>query len=203
MNKSKNKIKIIKFNKINNNLALTLLKELLILIKRIKVINHILIIGIGNDNYIADSIGSKTLKSIKVNYIKNKIKVSSIEPGTLGETGISSFKIIKSIVNELKPDLVILIDSFLTDNINLLNKSIILNNYGITSDISINYLNKPITKKTLNTNIITIGVPTVLELKLKEKVLPYILSSKDIDNYVLNISKLISSILNKIIYEIL
>lgn len=194
---------IIKFKKIDKKLELTLVKELLLLMSKLKKINHILIIGIGNDNFIADSIGPKTLKNIKVNFFKNKIKVSSLEPGTIKETGISTFRIIKSLVKEINPDLVILIDSFITNDINKLNKCIILNNYGIISGMGIKNINDPITHISLNTNVITIGVPTVLELKLKNTVLPYILSLKDVDSFVNNISKLIANVLNNIIYEIL
>ena len=196
------KNKVIKFKNIDEYLKLSLLKELLNLIKDIKTIKHILIIGIGNDNYIADSIGPKALKNIKVNYFNKRIKVSSLEPGTIHETGISTFKIINSLVKEIKPDLVILIDSFITDNICNLNRSIILNNYGITSSLGIKNINDSITHINLNTNVITIGIPTVLELKLDSPI-TYILSKKDIDKYVLEMSNLISDVLNKIIYEIL
>ncbi|MBQ8891503.1 MAG: GPR endopeptidase [Bacilli bacterium] len=197
------KNRIIKFKKIDDKVELSLLKELLILFKEVQKIHHILIIGIGNDNYIADAIGPKTLKNIKVNYFNNKIKVSSLEPGTLSETGISTFRIIKSLVKEIKPDLIILIDSFITDDINLLNKSIILNNHGITSNMGIKKLNDSINSKTLHTNVITIGIPTVLELKLKNTTIPYILSKRDVDLFVNDISNLISNVLNKIIYKIL
>ena len=103
----------------------------------------------------------------------------------------------------LKPDLVILIDSFITNDIHNLNKSIILNNKGIISGMGIKYLNDEISCNTLKTNVITIGVPTVLELNFKNQKSSYILSTKDVDLYVKNISKVIGNVLNKIIYEIL
>ena len=190
--------KLIKFDKISNKLELILIKELLILIKNnFKYINHIFIVGLGNDNYKADSIGPYCLKNININYFNNKIKVSSLEPGVLKETGISTLKIVKSVVREIKPDLIILIDSFLCNNLNDLNKSIIINNYGITSNMGILGLNDSLNRENLNCMVIAIGIPSALEL-YHDKI-NYILSTKDIDKYILDISKLIGNVINKVI----
>ena len=99
--------KTIIFNTIVDNLEDILKNELINFTKEIDI-KHLLIIGIGNDNYTSDSIGPKTLKHIKVNYnmgIKPIIKVSALEPGAYGETGILTEKIISSITKEIKPDL--------------------------------------------------------------------------------------------------
>ncbi len=79
---------------------------------------HVLIIGIGNDSYTADSLGPKVVKKIHVNahlvdfdiHIEGN-KISALEPGVLGETGIETRRIIESVAEEIDPDLVILIDS--------------------------------------------------------------------------------------------
>ena len=171
--------------------------------------DHIFIIGLGNDNHTADSIGPKTLKYIKVNsYLKNlginisDTKVSALEPGVLGETGIITEKIISSVSNEIKPDLIILIDSFVSDNINDLNKTIIINNIGIKSGCGIKGINTTIDKNLLGIPIIAIGVITCIEVKFStnnKNFIPYILSTKDIDEYVINISEIIGNSINEVI----
>lgn len=196
--------KIIKFHEINQVLKEQVTNELLFFLKKNTSCKHILIVGLGNDNYTADSIGPNVLKYIKVNYSFNNysIKVSALEPGVLKETGIVTFQIIKSLVEEIKPDLIILIDAFISDNIDDLNKTIIISNSGLKSGIGIKELNEEISDKTLHTKVVTIGVPTAIELKLKKKkdnFLPYILSTKDIDDYVINISKLIGESINNAI----
>ena len=187
----------------------TLIKQLSFFLKKenINSSSHIFIVGIGNDNYTADSIGPKTLKYIKVNsYLENfniKTKepiISSLEPGTLKETGILTEKIIRSVVKEIKPDIIILIDSFITDNINYLNKTIQINNKGLYPGCGIKGINSKLDREELGVPTIVIGVPTAVEIKFtkdKNNYTPYLLSTKDVDTYITNISKTIGEAINK------
>lgn len=196
--------KTIIFNTTSNKLKDILKNELINFTKEINI-KHLLIIGIGNDNYTSDSIGPKTLKHIKVNYdigIKPYIKVSALEPGAYGETGILTEKIISSITKEIKPDLIILIDSYITDNINYLNKTIEINNKGLYPGSGISSINSKLDKESIDIPILVIGVPTAIEVKFSnnnKNYKPYLLSTKDVDKYINNISKLIGDSLNNFI----
>ena len=206
---------IIYFNNLNNEdmVINKLVKELSIYFKmnHLNKNSHLFIVGLGNDNHTSDSVGPKTLKYINVNaYLENigiklnKVKVSALEPGTMGETGIKTEKTIKSIVNIIKPDLVILIDSIICDDIKFLNKSIQLNDKGITPGSGLSGFNFKIDSNTLKTPTIVIGVTTAIEIKFNnnENNIPYLLSTKDIDTYVDNISRIIGISINKAIDEI-
>ena len=160
----------------------------------------------GSDFYTPDAIGPSTLKNIKVNsYLENLgikniyPKVSSLKPGVLGETGILSEKTILSVVKEIKPDYIILIDSFVTNNVNYLNHTIEFNNYGITPGIGIKGINSVIDYKTLHIPLLVIGVTTSILVKFKNNDIPYILSCKDIDEYVIKISEILGKSINKAI----
>ena len=195
--------KIIKYKYINNDIYYNLKKELKYFINKIKNKESVLIIGLGNDNYTADSIGPKTLKHIKVNSfldgnIKFKgIKISALEPGVLGQTGIDTKRIVKSVVNEIKPNFLIIIDSFITNNILEVEKCIQISNNGITPGSGIMGLNSKINKRTIGIPVIVIGVPTALEINIKDK--QYILASNQIDKYVLDISKIIGESINEVL----
>jgi len=207
--------KTIFFDNLNNinEIIKNLKKEIKYFFNKMNISNnsHILIVGLGNDNYTADSIGPKTLKYIKVNSyldnfnIKTKgIKVSALEPGVLSETGILTEKIIKSVTDEIKPDLVILIDSFVCNNVDFLNKTIELSNRGLNPGSGLIGIDSKIDYETLNRPVLVIGVPTAIEIKFNKKetnFVPYLLSSKDIDKYVDNISKIIADTLNEIIFD--
>lgn len=169
--------------------------------------NHIFIVGLGNENNTADSVGPKTLKFIKVNAFLDNMgykiqgnKISALEPGVLGETGILTNKIIKSVVDEIKPNLVILIDSFIDDKIESLNKKIEINNIGLKTGTGIIGLSSDINQNTLGIPIIVIGVTTAIELFIEEKAKNYyLLTSKNIDSFVLKIAKIIGKAINKAI----
>lgn len=184
--------------------------EILFYFKRFNIdrTKHIFIVGLGNEANTADSIGPRSLKYIVVNshiyscFTDFKYpKVSCLEPGVLGTTGISTFKIIESVTNEIKPDLVILIDSFVTNKISFLNKAIEINDEGIIPGSGIYGNNREIKKETINVPVLVIGVPTALEFKKGDEP-PLIISTNDIDEYVIKISKIIGSGLNEIVYNL-
>ena len=128
----------------------------------------ILIIGLGNSSIIGDSFGVKSLENIMATNQYNDIytipKVALFSPETTNKTGISSFKLIKMVVNDMKPDVIILIDSLITNNKENLNRSIEINDCGIIyADAILD--NKSITKKTFNVPVLSIGYPTLLKDK--------------------------------------
>ena len=196
--------KILYFNNLNN-IEESLIKEISFFFKllNIKKKNHLFVVGLGNDNHTADSIGPKTLKHIKVNsYLKNffetdKTIISALEPGVLGETGILTEKIIKSVADLIKPDLIIVIDAIVSNNLDFLNKTIQITNAGINTGSGLYELSSNISYENLKIPTLVIGITTAIEVKFNNHT--YLLSSKDIDDYVLKISKIIGNSINKAI----
>lgn len=172
---------------------------------------HFFIVGLGNENHTSDSIGPKTLKHLKVNAYLEELgltlstnKISALEPGVLGNTGIDTSRIIESVIKEIKPSLLILIDAFVTEDIKFLNKSIQITNEGLTPGSGLKSISNEISEKTLGIPVLSIGIPTAIEISIqqkKEDILPLYLSTKDIDDYVLRISKIIGNSLNEILLE--
>lgn len=202
---------IIYKNIYNENLIKEFLKnELKLFLKKFKInkTKHIFIIGLGNESNTADSIGPKALKYIIVNShlynILNEIKypkISALEPGVLGTTGIDTFKIIKSVSNQINPDLIILIDSFVTNKLSFLNKSIEINDQGLTPGSGIHGNNTEIKKETIKVPVLVIGIPTALEFK-KNNEIPLLISTNNIDEYVSKISKIIGTTINEVLYHL-
>lgn len=198
------------FNNLNNKnkIKKIISNELLYYFNKLKVNkgNHILIVGIGNDNYTADSIGPRVLKHLNINayldtmgYGLEDTKVSALEPGVLGETGILTATTIKSVVKEIKPDLVILVDSLITDNVDYINKCIEITDIGLSSSNGISQLEFDINEKTLGIPVILIGVVSAILVSFNNDSgnRQYLLSTKDVDKYVNDISFLIGDSINK------
>lgn len=203
-----NKYTILSFFAIDQDLKNNFQTELKKYLKE-QSFQHILIVGLGSDNYTADSVGPKVLTYIRANsYLEQfgislSIKVSLLEPGVLGETGIETRRIIESVIKEINPNLVLLIDSYVTENIDYLNHTIEITNAGINPGSGIRGLNEEINKKTIGVPMIVIGVPTALEIDLsssKKDKFTYHLSTSDIDTYVSQISKLIGTSIQEILF---
>ena len=77
----------------------------------------IFVVGLGNKQITPDAIGPKAVEGLIVNnHIEdeNEIKIIAIAPGVMGQTGMESANIVKSIVDSYNPDLVIAIDALAT-----------------------------------------------------------------------------------------
>ena len=88
--------------------------------------------------------------------------VSAFTPNVMANTGVESFDIIKGIVDSVKPDYLIVIDSLASLSINRLNKTIQITDSGINPGSGIGNNRKEISRDVLGIPVIAIGVPTVM-----------------------------------------
>ncbi len=141
--------------------------------KHINKNEEILVVGLGNLYATPDSLGSKVVQNIEITrhikiYLpdaidKNTRSISAISPGVLGTTGIETVEIVRGIVDNIKPKLVIAIDSLCSKNIDRINKSIQISDTGIVPGGGVGNRQQELSERTLNIPVISIGVPTVLD----------------------------------------
>ena len=139
----------------------------------IKNYNSILVVGLGNIDTTADSIGPKVIKDINITrhlkkyapeFVDIKTKeISAIAPGVLGTTGIETQEIIKGIVEKVKPECIIAIDALISRDISRLFKTIQISDTGIVPGAGVGNARKEISQKTMGVPVIAIGVPTLVE----------------------------------------
>ena len=168
-------IKDIKYleEKDKNKIINTLSNEIKNLIGEDKT-KSILVVGLGNIYVTPDSLGPKVVQTVDItrhliNFVKDLVEpdtrsVSALSPGVLGTTGIETSEIITSVCNEVKPDIVIAIDSLASSSINRLGTTIQLSNTGITPGAGVRNKREGINQNTLNVPVIAIGVPTVVDM---------------------------------------
>lgn len=149
-------------------------KELAKLLDNINVNDgdNCLIIGLGNSESTADSLGPKTISKVLVTRhlfelntnVKEGIRsVAAISPGVMANTGIETLDIIESLVKKIKPSFLIVIDSLASSSIDRINKTIQLTDTGINPGSGVGNNRKEISKDTISIPVISIGVPTVVE----------------------------------------
>ncbi len=136
----------------------------------IKKEDKCLIVGLGNSKSTPDALGYETLKNIIVTrhlYEINNVdrtyrNVSILEPNVLGNTGIESFDVIMGVIEKIKPDFLVFIDSLSALNINRIQKTIQITNTGISPGAGIGNNRGEFSKNNLKIPVIAIGVPTVV-----------------------------------------
>lgn len=130
-----------------------------------------LVIGLGNDRSTPDSLGPLSINNILVtNHLfelgelsSNFRRVSAINPGVMGTTGIETSDIIASIVDKIKPDFVIVIDALASQSVERVNKTIQMTDTGIHPGSGVGNSRKEISKEILGIPVIAIGVPTTVD----------------------------------------
>lgn len=133
----------------------------------------VLVIGIGNEELTADAIGPKTVKELLITrHLKSEepkmffslpyCSVSAISPGVLGQTGIETAVIIKGIVEQTKPDVVIAIDALAARAEKRLANTVQITTCGITPGAGIENSRCEISQKSIGVPVISIGIPTVI-----------------------------------------
>lgn len=127
--------------------------------------SRILIAGLGNKEVTADSLGPYVASHIKVSAHLDtlKAKVAVLAPGVMGQTGLETSDIIKAVVKTFKPHIIIVVDALATLSIQRINKSIQLNDTGITPGSGVGNHRKSINIKTMGIPVIAVGVATVVD----------------------------------------
>lgn len=199
------------------NLEKVLIKELKKYIN-IKENDTILVVGLGNSKSTPDALGPSTIDSILVtrhlkllNVLdKDYSVVSTFKPSVMGTTGIESIDLIKNIIKDIKATKVIAIDALKASKIERLVKTIQITDSGIHPGSGINNNRGEISKNTMETDVISIGIPTVVDIKtILESILEeeialdenLILTPTDIDYQIEKLSKLLSISINKTLHK--
>ena len=140
-------------------------KELKVLLgKHVGVQDPILVVGLGNIYVTPDALGPKVINEIDITrhlleYMpevldKNTREVSAVSPGVLGTTGIETLEILKGIVDNVKPKLMIVIDALASRSIERISSSIQLADTGIVPGAGVGNARKELTQNTL-------GIPVI------------------------------------------
>lgn len=147
------------------------LKEIL----NLKEEKSVLVVGLGNQGITADSLGPHVIENLKVNRHvvreyglrrengEKMYMLSALIPGVMAQTGMETSEIIKGIVEETRPEVVIAIDALAARSIKRLNRTIQITDTGIHPGSGVGNHRNGLTKETLGVQVIGIGVPTVVD----------------------------------------
>ena len=136
---------------------------------------HVLVAGLGNRNLTADALGPEVVEHLFVTRHlvrefgsefakRNKMEsVSAISPGVMGQTGMESSEILKGIIKETKPDLLIVIDALAARSVSRLTTTIQITDTGISPGAGVGNNRNALNLDSIGIPVIAIGVPTVVD----------------------------------------
>lgn len=136
---------------------------------------EVLVVGLGNREVTPDALGPQVVDNLFIT--RHLIKeygeefkdkhhlgsVSAISPGVMAQTGMETVEIIKGIIEETKPKLLIVIDALASRSISRVNTTIQLTDTGISPGSGVGNNRKAFNEESLATKVIALGVPTVVD----------------------------------------
>lgn len=152
--------------------------------------SKILIVGLGNDKFVADSLGPCVLEQIKTGD-----QLVTFEPCVFGVTGIDSVAAIKAITRLVQPTAVIVIDSLVSATPTRIGTNYQICTSGITPGSGIGRDNQTINRKLLGVPVLAIGVPVCTIMTLQTNQIYHVVP-KDIDVVIRDCANTIARSLN-------
>lgn len=135
----------------------------------------VLVVGLGNREVTPDSLGPLVADHLHVtrHVVKEYGKyamgeeqvylVSAVVPGVTGQTGMETLEIVRGIVQETNPDIVVAVDALAARNSKRLNRTIQITDTGICPGSGVGNHRLALNQETLGVTVIGIGVPTVVD----------------------------------------
>ncbi len=180
----------------------------------------VLIVGLGNREVTPDALGPEVVGNLRITrhvvkeygkaaFEKERVHmVSGIVPGVMAQTGMETLEIIRGVVEETRPDVVVAVDALAARSSKRLNRTIQISDAGIHPGSGVGNHRHSLTRETIGVPVIAIGVPTVVDaativydaVRDRNAVPPGLntmfVTPKDIDETIRHLSFTISEALN-------
>lgn len=182
----------------------------------------VLIAGLGNRMITPDAIGPQTADHVIATrhlvaqspaIFADWRPVSALVPGVLGQTGVDTGEVICGVLDRVRPAAVIAVDALAAGRLSRLLRTVQLADTGITPGSGVGNARAALNKETLGVPVIAVGVPTVVDgatlaheissqlgqpacEALDDLSQPVMITTRDIDREVADISRMIGYAVN-------
>ena len=182
----------------------------------------VLIAGLGNRMITPDAIGPQTADHViatrhlvaqSPEVFADWRPVSALAPGVLGQTGVETGEVICGVLDRVRPAAVIAVDELAAGRLSRLLRTVQLADTGITPGAGVGNARAALNEETLGVPVIAVGVPTVVDgatlaheissqlgqpacEALDDLSQPVMITTRDIDREVADISRMIGYAVN-------
>ncbi len=182
----------------------------------------VLIAGLGNRMITPDAIGPQTADHVIATrhlvaqspaIFADWRPVSALAPGVLGQTGVETGEVICGVLDRVRPAAVIAVDALAAGRLSRLLRTVQLADTGITPGAGVGNARAALNEQTLGVPVMAVGVPTVVDgatlaheissqlgqpacEALDDLSQPVMITTRDIDREVADISRMIGYAVN-------
>ena len=135
----------------------------------------VLMVGLGNRAVTPDALGPRVADNLNITrhivreygkYAMGEDEVtlvSALVPGVMAQTGMETAEIVRGVVEETKPEVILVVDALAARNSKRLNRTIQITDTGINPGSGVGNHRNAITEESVGVPVIAIGVPTVVD----------------------------------------
>ena len=135
----------------------------------------VLMVGLGNRAVTPDALGPRVADNLNITrhivreygkYAMGEDEVtlvSALVPGVMAQTGMETAEIVRGVVEETKPEVILVVDALAARNSKRLNRTIQITDTGINPGSGVGNHRNSITEESVGVPVIAIGVPTVVD----------------------------------------
>lgn len=139
-----------------------------------KMAPSVLVIGLGNMEATPDSLGPRVIENLQVTRqlsleygkdfcLRNGYPIlSALTPGVMAQTGMETAEIVKGVVEQIQPTLILAVDALAACSARRLGTTIQLSDTGIHPGAGVGNHRSGLTELDLHVPVLALGVPTVI-----------------------------------------
>ena len=180
----------------------------------------VLVAGLGNTDITPDAVGPKSVSMVlATRHIDKSLSeeiglgelrsVAGFIPGVLGRTGLEAAESVKGIAASIEPSAVIVVDALAARLLSRRGTTVQISDTGIIPGSGVGNARKEITERSVGVPVISVGVPTVVDVgtlvndltgsksELSEENRNMIITPREIDIVIERASELIGMAINK------
>ncbi len=191
---------------------------------------EVFVIGLGNTGITPDGLGPRTVERIlKTRHLVRKLPgqfgdlrpVAAIEPGVLGTTGVETAELVRAVTEKFRPACILAVDALAARRLTRICRSVQIADSGICPGSGVGNARAALNKAFLGVPVVAVGVPTVVDAAAvaeefagqagldssgveafsKTEGAGMIVTPKDIDNDIAEISKLLAYGINLALHD--
>ncbi len=171
----------------------------------------VLVAGMGNGDVACDSLGNLvTSRLLATEYLPEELKkelgnLCFVNCGVGGKTGISSFDVLMGVKEKVKPNIIIMVDSLLTTDVKKIGTCFQVFGNSLIPGGGVGNSQEGFNKLNLDGNVISVGVPLLIQAKslgkVKKGIEEMFFTPKEVDFYARRCSQIIADAINQSVHK--
>ena len=125
---------------------------------KVKKAKKVLAVGLGNPLTVVDALGCESVKNLRAGARGDRY-LATLVPSVFGRTGVESLSVVRGVVLQIKPDLVLCVDTLATRRAERLSRAVQITDGGILPGGGVGNQREVLNGQSVGVPVLSVGVP--------------------------------------------